>query len=56
MSVFKQGCLKRDHLFINDKKLGQSYTFLRKRGLIVYLAALEKGTIRDVHPNYVIYR
>ena len=30
--------------------------FLRKRGLIVYLAALKKGPIRAAHPYYVIYR
>ena len=30
--------------------------FLRKRGLIVYLAALKKGAIRATHPYYVIYR
>ena len=40
----------------NDEKLGQSYTFLRKRGLVVYLAALKKGAIRAAHPYYVIYR
>ena len=30
--------------------------FLRKRGLIVYLAALKRGAIRAAHPYYVIYR
>ena len=30
--------------------------FLRKRGLIVYLAALKEGAIRAAHPYYVIYR
>ena len=29
---------------------------LRKRGFIVYLAALKKGAIRAAHPYYVIYR
>ena len=29
--------------------------FLRKRGLIVYLAALKKGAFRHAHPYYVIY-
>ena len=29
---------------------------VRKRGLIVYLAALKKGAIRVAHPYYVIYR
>ena len=34
------------------------YSFLRKRGLIVYmyLAGLKKGAIRAAHPYYVIYR
>ena len=32
------------------------YSFLRKMGLIVYLAALKKGAIRVAHPYYVIYR
>ena len=36
---------KWDHSYNNDEKLGQSYTFLRKRGLIIYLAALKKGAI-----------
>ena len=30
--------------------------FLRKRGHIVYLAALKKDAIRAAHPYYVIYR
>ena len=30
--------------------------FLRKRGLIVYLAALKKRAIRAAHPYYVIHR
>ena len=46
---------KRDHLYINDEKLGPSYTF-RKRGLIVYQAALKKGAIRAAHPYYIVYR
>ena len=29
--------------------------FLRKRGLIVYLAALKRGAFRAAHPYYVIY-
>ena len=32
------------------------YSFLGKRGLIVYLAALKKGAIRAAHPYHVIYR
>ena len=30
--------------------------FLRKRGLILYLAALKKGAIQVAHAYYVIYR
>ena len=32
------------------------YSFLRKRGLIIYLAALKKGAIGAAHPYYVINR
>ena len=32
------------------------YSFLGKRGLIVYLAVLKKGAIRAAHPYHVIYR
>ena len=32
------------------------YSFLGKRGVIVYLAALKKGAIRAAHPYHVIYR
>ena len=31
------------------------YSFLGKRGLIVYLAALKKGAIRAAHPYHVMY-
>ena len=31
-------------------------SFLGKRGLIVYLAALKKGAIRATHPYHVIHR
>ena len=34
MSIFKQGCQKRDHSYNNVEKLGQPYIFSRKRGLI----------------------
>ena len=55
------------HLNRDARKWGHSYTnqeqnwsviysFLRKRGLIVYLAALKKGAFRAAHPSYVIYR
>ena len=32
------------------------YSFLGKRGLIVYLAALKKGAFRAAQPYHVIYR
>ena len=32
------------------------YSFLGKKGLIVYLAALKRGAIRAAHPYHVIYR
>ena len=38
------------------KKWIRHILFLRKRGLIVYLAALKTGTICAAHPYYVIYR
>ena len=47
---------------MNQEKWGQSYTFVEKRGLIIYLAALIKregvggGGIRHAHPYYAIYR
>ena len=57
MSIFQTGIVRKwDHSYNNDEKLGQSYTFLRKRGLIVYLAALKKGAIRAAYPYYVVYR
>ena len=45
---------KWDHSYINDEKLCH-LRFLRKRGLIVYLAAQKKGAIRHAHPYYVLY-
>ena len=30
--------------------------FVEKRGLIIYLAGLKKGAIRNAHPFYAIYR
>ena len=32
------------------------YSFLGKKGFIVYLAALKKGAIRAAHPYHVIFR
>ena len=44
--------------FIYQSRINGSiiYSFLGKRGLIVYLAALKKGAIRAAHPYHVIYR
>ena len=38
------------------KKFVSHIQFPRKKGLIVYLAALKKGAIRAAHPYHVIYR
>ena len=39
------------------RKIGSVICFLlKKRGLIIYLAALKKGTIRHAHLYYAIYR
>ena len=47
MSIFKQGCRKMGTIHITMMKNWVSHKlFLRKRGLIVYLAALKKGVIR----------
>ena len=59
MSIFKQGFQKIGPLIITItmmKNWVSHILFLRKSGLIVYLAALKKGTIRVAHPYYVIYR
>ena len=32
------------------------YSFLGKRGLIIYVAALKKGAIRAAHPYHIMYR
>ena len=44
--------------FIYQSRKNRSviYSFLGKRGRIVYLAALKKGAIRAAHPYHVIYR
>ena len=54
MSIFKQGC-QTIHLTMM-KNWVSHILFPRKRGLIVYLAALKKGAIHAAHPYYVIYR
>ena len=51
------GDVKNGAIHIPIKKNGSViYSFLGKRGLIVYLAALKKGAIRAAHPYQVIYR
>ena len=37
------------------QKLGHSFTFFFKKGVIIYLAALKKGALRHAHPFYAIY-
>ena len=46
---------KRGLSYTNQEKSGQSYTFLVKRGLIIYLAPLKKGAIRHAHLYYATY-
>ena len=56
MSFSNRVVRKWDPSYDTDEKLSQSYTFFfRKRGLILYLAALKKGAIRATHPYDVIY-
>ena len=50
MSIFKTGMSKNGTIHITLMKNWVSHIlFLRKRGLIVYLAALKKGAIRHSH-------
>ena len=56
MSIFKQGMSENGTIHITMMKNWISHIlFLRKRGLIVYLAALKKGVIRATHPYYGKY-
>ena len=49
--------VKMEPFIYQSRKNGSViYSFLGKKGLIVYLAALKKGAIRAAHPYYVIYR
>ena len=51
------GCHKIGAFHIQIKKNRVSHIrFVEKRGLIIYLAALEKGAIRHAHHYYAIYR
>ena len=59
MSIFKQGCQKMENGTIHTtmmKNWVSHVLFIRKRGLMVYLAALKKGAIHTAHPYHVIYR
>ena len=54
---FQTGISENGTIHITMMKNWASHIFfLRKRGFIVYLAALKKGAIRAAHPYYVIYR
>ena len=54
---FQTGMSENGNIHITMMKNWVSHIpFLRKRGLIVYLAELKKGAIRAAHPYYVIYR
>ena len=49
--------VKMEPFIYQSRKNGSViYSFLGKKGLIVYLAALKKGAIRAAHPYHVIYR
>ena len=49
--------VKNGTFIYQSRKNGSAiYSFLGKRGLIVYLAALKKRAIRAAHPYHVIYR
>ena len=49
--------VKMEPFIYQSRKIGSViYSFLGKKGLIVYLAALKKGAIRAAHPYHVIYR
>ena len=51
------GMSENGAIHIPIKKNGSViYSFLGKKGLIVYLEALKKGAIRAAHPYHVIYR
>ena len=38
-----------DHSYTKIRKYGHSYTFFKKRGFIIYLAALKKGAFLPAH-------
>ena len=51
------GCQKNGAFHIGiQKNRAIHILFVEKRGPIIYLAALKKGTIRHAHPYYAIYR
>ena len=52
---FQTGMSENGNIHITMMKTWVSHIlFLRKGGLIVYLAALKRGAIRAAHPYYVI--
>ena len=55
MRIFKQVYVRKYDIHIPMMENWVSHIlFLRKRGPIVYLAAMKKGAIRPAHPYYVI--
>ena len=56
MSISNRDVRKWDHSYNNYENWVSHIFFLRKRGLIVYLAALKNEAIQAAHPYYVIYR
>ena len=55
---FQTGMSENGNIHITMMKnwVSHIFFFFRKRGLIVYLAALKKEAIRAANPYYVIYR
>ena len=51
-----KGAIHIPFIYQSRKNGSVIYSFLGKRGLIVYLAALKNGAIRAAHPYHVIYR
>ena len=51
------GCQKNGAFHIGiQKNWANHILFVEKRGPIIYLVVLKKGTIRHAHPYYAIYR
>ena len=56
MSILDRDARKRDHSYISDEKLGQSYTYSLKKEAYRIPGSAEKWDYWSAHPYYVIYR